>query len=405
MRRVWQELSALFGSMGRPAIPTLFSWGCATLTYPLAAKGGYQGAVGAACIFGLSVLFLACWLGAGALAFVSDARRSCLPGSERFGRRAGLLALALLLPAFALPAAALAENPVWRVWIPTVLVLAVALAGALAPLFRPSLAGRLRAIGGRISAWEAREHAPPRAMGRNAVRAHSGPAARMVRTCLGGMFVRLSMRQRVIGAVLLALLVVAAYGAPHLGVTGRRWAVGTLTLAAAGWVSIGCLTQIARLTRAQLAELALTPGLGTAPMQRRALYGAVLLPPLLWLGLVLLLGSAALLLAGEPLVSLLVLTVCIVVICLSYTVSALSRLAALPLKRRSFLSEVLPLYFWVYWLYFELSIPRSGQWLWRMWHLFGWLSVAVGVLVGLAVASAIGVAIRRLAAAPHPFLS
>ena len=132
MRGIRQNLSALFGSTGRPGISTFVSWSCAALAYPLATRGGYAGAVGAALVFSLSVLFLAYVLGSGTLAFAADAKRSCLPGSQRLARRANLLASVLLLPALVLTVAALAGNPVWPAWVPTVLVLAIAFAGILA---------------------------------------------------------------------------------------------------------------------------------------------------------------------------------------------------------------------------------------------------------------------------------
>lgn len=462
IRRIRQDFSALFGSTGRPAFSTVVCWGCAALAYPLATQGGYAGAVGAAIVFSLSVLFLAYLLGAGALTFVVDAKRSCLPGSQRLARRANLLATALLLPVLVLTFAALAGNPVWPAWVPPVLVLATALAGALAsrrPTFAvglfllvvlaaswtasgrgahergkewffpllgaaivlltaaipllaavkwrwvigpdsrsPSLAERLRALRVRLEQRRALNHAPGMASSRHGARERQ-PPIRIVRTCLGGVFGQLS-RQLIIGAMLLILFVIISIGLPWLGATGWRWAVTILALLAAGSVSSGFLTQLSNLTRAQLAELALIPGFGTPAAQRRALCRAVLTPPLVWLGVVLLLGSAELLLKGEPLSSVGMLAVCLVVMGLVYTVLALQKLTNLPPKPQSFISELMLLYLFVY---------GSGNYYWvyvthlqiRAWFWF-WISP---ILLGVGVAGAIGLSLRRLAAAPHPFLS
>jgi hypothetical protein len=136
MRRIRQNLSALFGSIGLPSASTLACWACAALAYriyPLTGRGGYEGAARAAFVFCLPVLFLAYWLGEGALAFIIDAKRSCLPGAQRLVRRATLPALVLLLPTFVPPIATLAGTPAWWAWAPTGLVLAVAVAGVLTP--------------------------------------------------------------------------------------------------------------------------------------------------------------------------------------------------------------------------------------------------------------------------------
>jgi hypothetical protein len=442
IRALRQDFAGLFGSTGRPGISTLVSWGCAVLAYPLATKGGYAGAVGAAIVFSLSVLFLAYLLGSGALAFVVDAKRSCLPGSQRLARRANLLASALLLPVLALIVAALAGNPVWPAWLPPVLVLATALAGAMASR-RPILAMGLFLLVVLTAWWAASgrgahergnewvflaaatvllagtvpllaavkwrrvigvdqrgvlKRALWRASRRNGAWEHQ-PAVQIVRTCVGGIYVRLS-RQLVIGAVLLALFIGAAIGLPWLGASGGRWAVTTLAVAAGGLVLSGFLTQLPNLTRGQIAELALMPGLGAPAAQRRALCGAVLTPPLLWLGLVLAFGSADLLLEREPLSSVGMLAVCLFVLWLTYAVFALQKLAALPAKRQSFISEFLLLYLVVY---------ASGTYYWmyaahpqlRLWFWF-WITP---VLWSIAIASAIGFSVRRLATAPHPFLS
>jgi hypothetical protein len=406
MRRVRQGLSALFGSIGHPGIATFGSWGCAALAYhayPLATKGGYAGVVAAAFLFLLPGFLLAYWLGAAAFAFAVDAKRSCLPGSQRLARGAKLLTLVLLLPTLVPPVAALAASPLWRALAPTLLMLAIALAAiawrrrAIQQGSRPSsLEGRLRKIGIRFGQQGALRREPSLAMSRHDSWDRQ-PPVRIIRTCLGGMFVQLSMRQLIVGAVLLALFILTAIGLPRLGATGWRWAVSTLTLVAAGLVCAGFLTQISKLTREQLAELALMPGLGAADTQCRALCSAVLSTPLPWLGIVLLLGSAGLLLKREPLSSVGILAMCIFAIWLSYTLFALQKLATLPPKRQSFISEFLLLYILVYGVY-------SAHSLLQIIHLYWWVGIIL-VLVSVAIASAIGFAVRRLATAPHPFLS
>jgi len=463
MRRVRQDLFALFGSMGRPAFSTFVCWGCAALAYPLATKGGYAGAVSAAIVFSLSVLFLAYLLGSGALAFVLDAKRLCLPGSRRLERRAYALAIVLLLPTVVLTVAALDGNPVWPVWISPVLVPAIALAGMLAPRrpisawgfalvvvlaacwtasgqgdheranewhsallgaaivllpaavvlavavkwsrviglgSRPrSLAERLRAICFRIDRPRTRRWTPGMTSSRHGPWDHQ-PPVQIIRTCLGGMFVRLS-RQLIIGAML-ALCIGTAIALPWLGVNGWRWVIGAFVLAAAGLISAGFLRQISKLTREQLAELALMPGLGASAAQRRALCSAVLSAPLPWLGILLSLGSAGLLFRGEPLWNVGTLALCILVIWLAYAVLALQMLASLPPKPQSFISQFMLLYVCVYAMY-PLYAAHSFT-ITRILHLFWW-AWFIPVLLGIGIASAIGISLRRFATAPHPFLS
>ena len=449
IRRVSQDLSALFGSVGHPAVSALVYWGCAALAYPLATEGGYGGAVGGAFLFCLAILFLAYWLGTGALAFAIDAKRSCLPGAQRLARRANFLACVLLLPALTLPAAALAWSPVWRAWIPTTLVLGIALAGVLAPLLPVAAVGLLllvvlaaysaasgQAVHQRgmelffailsatlalaaIAKWRRviRQGAKPPSLARqlrvNWVRL-GHPAIRkldvrggasgsrsgepqspvqIIQTCLGGAFVQLTLPQLIVGAVLVVVFIVTAIGLPWLGASGWRWAVGTWGVVAAAFVS-GRLTQISKLTREQLAELALMPGLGAASAQRRALCRAVLAPPLLWLGMVLLLGSAALLLRGNPLSSVGVLAGCLLTIWLTYTAYALQKLATFPRIRQSFISHFSLFYISVY---TPLLLSQIRHWFWWVW--------SVPVLFSVAILIAIGFSARRLATAPHPFLA
>lgn len=394
MQRVRQDLSALFGAMGPPAVSALVAYAAAALAYhayPLAAKGGYAGMAGAALVICLPLFFLAYWLGAGMLGFGVDATRSCLPGAQRLRQRARFVASVLLLPALALPVAALCASPARRHWLPTVLGLALA----------PALA--LLAVAKRRRRIRQGSRPPSRAL-RRAERQKASrdrrPPVQIIRACLGGIFVQLSTRQVIIGLVLLALFFVAAVGLPWRGVSGARWAITPLTLIAAGLVATGFLAQISKLTRGQIAELALIPGLGAAAAQCRALCSAVLAPPLLWLGIVLLLGSAGLLLAGKPLSSVGVLALSMLGVWLTYTVLALQNLTTLPPKRQSFISEFWLLYIVAYAIY-PFSAVRP---LMQIVHLFWWAWI-IFVLVALAIASAIGFSVRRLATAPHPFLA
>jgi hypothetical protein len=394
MRRLWQDLSALFGSMGRPAVAILAAYACAALAYrayPLAAEDGPRAAVVGVAVICLPIVFLTYWLGAGTLGFNVDAKRSCLPGTLRLTRHARLLASALLLPALALSVAALCASPQTPGWGPA--VLALALSPALGLL---ALASRRRSIrpGSRLTLT-----APGKAAGRYGS-LEPQPPVHVIRTCLGGMFVELSNRQLIIGAVSLALFIVAAAGLPWLGASGARWAVISLALVTAGLVSTGFLAQISQLKRAQLTELALMPGLGAPAAQRRALCRAVLVPPLLWLGIVLLLGSAGVVFTGEPLSGVGILAVCIFIIWLTYIIFALQKLASLPPKRQSLVSEFLLLYIGVYAVYPIYSAHALMQ----LIHLFWWASMIVALLC-IGIAGAIGFSLRQLAMAPHPFLT
>ena len=394
MPRLRQDLSVFFGSMGRPAVAILAAYACAALAYrayPLAAEDGHAGAAIGALLICLPVFFLTYWLGAGTLGFSLDAKRSCLPGARPLRRQAKLLASVLLLPALVLSAAALCASPQRRDWGPTVLALAVSPALGLLALSRRRRFAR-------------RGSRPPLLIPWQAASRYSSPGRRLpveiIRTCLGGMFTELSTRQALIGAALLALFVVAAVGLPWLGAKGARWALIPLALVAAGLVSSGFLVQISKLTRAQWAELALLPGLGAGAVQYRALCRAVLLPPLPWLGVVLLLGCAGILFTGEPLSNAAVLAICMVIIWLSYAIFALQKLATFPPKRQSLISEFLLLYIGVYAVY-----PiYTAHALMRLIHLFWWASI-IPVLLSVGIASAIGLSVRHLAMAPHPFIT
>jgi hypothetical protein len=378
MLRLRQDLSALFGSMGRPAVAILAAYACAALAYrayPLAAQDGHAGTAIGALLICLPIFFLTYWLGAGTLAFNVDARRSCLPGALRLRRHARLLASVLLLPALALAVAALYASPERRDGGAT--VLALALSPALGLL---ALARRRRFIreGPRRPlpvSWEAAS--------RSGSRERQRPV-QIIRTCLGGMFVELSTPQVVIGAVVLALFIVAAVGLPWLGVSGARWALIPLALVAAGLVSTGFLL----------------PGLGAASAQYRTLCRAVLAPPLLWLGIVLLLGSAGILVTGEPLSRVSALAACIFIMWLTYAIFALQKLATFPPKPQSLISEFLLLYIGVYAIYPVYAAHSLMQ----LIHLFWWASL-IPVLLGLGIASAIGFSVYQLAMAPHPFLT
>ena len=399
------------------------------------------------------MLLLAYWLGEGALAFIVDAKRSYLPGAQRLVRRASLPALALLLPTLVLPLVALAGSPASWTWAPTVLVLAIAIAGVLAPRIPVSAVALLllamlaaywmasvRTDHGRdtelffllliatlalpvVAKWHRAirqgSRPPPRAQRLRAVciriglrrwlqheRAPSSrgslsrqPATQIVRICLGGVFVRLPTRQLIVGSAFLALLVLANIGLPWLGARGWDWIISALTLAAAGLVSAEFLFQISEMTREQLAELALIPGLGTPTAQRRALFSAVLLQPLLWPGIVFLLGLASLLFKGAPLSMIEVLAECSFIIWLTYLVFALEKLLVLPSRVHNFFAELMKVYLYVFFVYPSWNSHSFV----RLFHMHWWLW-SVPILLAGAIASVIGLFIRQLTSAPHPFL-
>ena len=394
MRRLWQEFSALFGSMGRPAVAVLAAYACAALAYrayPLAVEDGNGGATIGTLLICLPMVFLTYWLGAGTLAFDVDAKRSCLPGALRLRHHAGLLASVLLLPALALGVAALSATPETPEWRPTVLALVLS----------PALGLLALATRRRFTREDSRSTVAVSGEGAGSYGSRDRQSAvHIVRTCFGGIFVGLSTRQAIIGAVLLALFIVATVGLPWPGARGARWALTPLALVAAGLVSTGFLAQISKLTRSQLAELALLPGLGAPAAQYRVLCRAVLVPPLLWLGVVLLLACAGVLFAREPLSNVGIIAVCILVIWLTYVIFALQKLATFPPKRQSLISEFLLLYIGVYAVYPVYSAHAIMQ----LIHLFWWASL-IPVLLCIGIGSAIGFSVRQLAKAPHPFLA
>lgn len=410
MRRIRQDLSALFGAMGPPAVSTLVCWACAALAYrayPLASRGGYAGTICAAFVSCLPVLFLAYWLGAGALAFAADARRSYLPGAQRLARHASFPASVLLLPALALPVVALTGTPVGWGWTPTLFftVLSAVLALPAVATWRRVIRQDSPALrlGGRLQTTPFRIGPTPLARGR-AETWHGSPrllpATRIIRTCLGGMFAHPSTWQLIAAAVLLALMIVSAIALPGLGATGWRWVVSSLALAAAGLVAAGFSAQLSSLTHGQLAELALMPGLGAPAEQRRALCSAVLTRPFLSLAIVLLLGAAGLLFKATSLSSLGALATCILIIFVTYAFLALEKLLTLPPRRNSFIAEWVRLYSFVFWVYPSWSVSSSVRFFdahWWMW--------SIPILFGVVAAGVIWYSVRRLAAAPHPFLA
>lgn len=180
---------------------------------------------------------------------------------------------------------------------------------------------------------------------------------------------------------------------------GWDWIISALTLAAAGLVSAEFLFQISEMTREQLAELALIPGLGTPTAQRRALFSAVLLQPLLWPGIVFLLGLASLLFKGAPLSMIEVLAECSFIIWLTYLVFALEKLLVLPSRVHNFFAELMKVYLYVFFVYPSWNSHSFV----RLFHMHWWLW-SVPILLAGAIASVIGLFIRQLTSAPHPFL-
>lgn len=465
MRRAWQDLSALFGSAGpagRPDIPVLVSVFCAALAYPLATEAGYAGAVGGAFFFCVATLFLAYSLGAGALAFTVEAKGSCLPGSQRLKRAASVIALLSLLALAVIPAAALAANPMWEAWVPTALVLGSVLASVLIPPLPIGVVGLLllfvltgywaargqgdhdRDMQFLIALFSAALSLPAVAKWRRVTRQDSRPPSRagpllrplwvmlvrllvatcesgdsaamggfrgrsspvmVIRTCLGGYFAPVPVRTLIL-AILVTLGVAAMVGLPWRGAPTWLWTTMLVACLAAALIRAAFLERISKLTRAGMAELALLPGLGDGAMQRRALCRAVLAPPLLWLAGILLWGSAGLLFKGEPLSSVGALATYVLIIWLTYTLLALGRLPTFPPRpgnRISGISTFLQLLFGIYfctgyyYVYTLYSFTHVGYLAWVLW--------VMPVLAGLWFAGAIGYAVRRLAMAPHPFLS
>lgn len=466
MRRAWQELSALFGSAGsagRPGIPILMFVLCAALAYPLATEAGYAGAVGGAFVFCVATLLLAYSLGARVLAFTVEAKGSCLPGSQQLKRRASLIALLSLLALAVIPAAALSQYPAWDAWVPTALVLGIALGAVLSPPLpitgmgllllvvltgnwaargqpdherdmglllallstalalvvvakwrrviredsrSPSLARWLRPFRAPCSRRRTATRGLNESANRGGFPGHPSPVT-VIRTCLGGYFARQPARSTLIPAVIVIVCLTAVVALPRTFGGRWHWTILLEAFIAASLIGSAFLDRLCKLTRADITELALLPGLGDAATQRRGLCFAVLTPPLPWLAGMLLWSSAALLLKGEPLSSVRALAAYILIIWLTYAVIALQMLVTVARKRRaraaSVISWFMPLYLGVYScaiyynVYSAYRFTHAGQWLWWLW-----LTLA---LVCIGFATAIGYSVRRLALAPHPFLS
>ena len=133
MGRRWQDTQAAFGAALPPGMTTLiycclFGWAIELLS------AGAVVAIGAAIMFAIDALILAFALTAGALGLVLDARRLCLPaGSAVLQRTKTVLAVAIAA-AVVLPGVLLATVLGSSAWIPTLAILASALAGMLLPL-------------------------------------------------------------------------------------------------------------------------------------------------------------------------------------------------------------------------------------------------------------------------------
>ncbi|MGH8150225.1 MAG: hypothetical protein ACRETB_09685 [Steroidobacteraceae bacterium] len=472
MRRAWQELSALFGSVGpagRPGVPALMFVLCAALAYPLATEAGYAGAVGGAFVFCVATLILAYSLGAGALAFTVEAKGSCLPGSQRLKRRASVIALLLLLALAVIPAAALAQNPAWEAWVPTALVLGVALGTVLFPLlpvgimgllvllvlagywaalgpvdhernmgllfallstalalpvvtkwrrvvredsWSPSLARLLRSWWALLRRRRTGQPGLGEAVNSGGFQDHPSPVT-VIRTCLGGYFTRQPVPTTILTViVILCLTATVVTLLPHSG--GRwHWSIALVAFLTATLIWGRFLHPLFKLTREDIAELALLPGLGNAATQRRSLCLAVLAPPLPWLAGIFLGSSAGFLLKGEPLSSVRALVAYILIIWLTYAAVALQILVAFAQKRRnraSVIHELMLIYsgvyiFAIYDYFFAIydnvygayRFMLAGQLLWWFWITL--------ILAGIGFACGIGYTVRRLATAPHPFLS
>jgi nitric oxide reductase large subunit len=95
------------------------------------------------------------------------------------------------------------------------------------------------------------------------------------------------------------------------------------------------------------------------------------------------------------------LAVALFILWLTYSLFAVQKLANLPPKRQSFISQFLLLYvvvyasgtyYWVYTAYPQLRPPL-------FWFLI------TPVLFAVAITGTIGFSVRRISMAPHPFLS
>lgn len=317
IRRLRLYIQAALGGGGRPALTLAVYWGCAALALPIAAEGGYVGAVGGAFAFSLALLFLGYSLGNGSVSFVAAARELCLPGFGGLKRRVSLLAGALLALAGIIPCLALVSSSYWHAWIPALLLCVAALAGVLAPRVpstvaiasallltiywvegpRADPAARLQILlwlGSAalaiavVAKWRqvdgrnARDSTARRAFPRDQA-VHAGapllqetsvahvvhyesrdPAspARIVRTCFGGLFgtsilanraVRTGRRTAFIASTM--LLFAVAGGLPWIARVGWRFELTTLVAASAGWLWMGYSWPIAKVLRNANGEL------------------------------------------------------------------------------------------------------------------------------------------------------
>jgi hypothetical protein len=97
-------------------------------------SGGPPVAIGAAVMFAVDAFILAFALTAGALAFVLDARRLCLPAASEITQRTKVRLILAVGATVLLPGVLLTVTLGARAWVPTVAILASALAGVLLPL-------------------------------------------------------------------------------------------------------------------------------------------------------------------------------------------------------------------------------------------------------------------------------
>jgi hypothetical protein len=131
--RLLRMTTGAFGVVLPPIATLMVYVSIALLALPLATEGGRNGATAAAFLFGFAVLMLAYTLASDTLALSVDAQRLCLPGIRSLVKQARLLLCGLLGTAVALPAIVLSTSHIWQAWVPTLLILAVALVGVLAP--------------------------------------------------------------------------------------------------------------------------------------------------------------------------------------------------------------------------------------------------------------------------------
>jgi len=133
MGRRWQDTQAAFGAALPPGMTMLiycmlFGWAIELLT------AGTLVAIGAEVLFAVDALMLAFALTAGALGLVLDARRLCLPAGSAVLQRTKTVLVLAIGAAVVLPGTLLTAVLGPSAWIPTLAILASALAGMLLPL-------------------------------------------------------------------------------------------------------------------------------------------------------------------------------------------------------------------------------------------------------------------------------